>query len=866
MRAPDRTISRAATLAPEVAPELRDARASEITLAFEDNGLASVVFGHYDQNIAKIERRLGVSANVNGNQIIVKGPRDACEQARRVLEMLYARAKLGQAADLGDVDGAIAETVAQESLFPSDGDGGRSLFHQIKTRRKGVVRARNAAQDRYLAALKQHELVFAEGPAGTGKTWLAVGHAVSLLEQGLVERLILSRPAVEAGERLGFLPGDMRDKVDPYLRPIYDALHDFMEGRMVERGIQTGMIEIAPLAFMRGRTLAKSVVLLDEAQNATSMQMKMFLTRLGEGSRMIVNGDPTQTDLPPGHKSGLSEAVALLSGLDGVGHVIFRHGDVVRHDLVRRIVAAYESAGRTRVRADRRDEAAHRNREVGGLAQDAGRVATGEAGDRREPRGDGDDDRRRRRGRRPVRGRRDGSRDQRPLARPRQVDQCAFVPGRAARSRLDDADARRHPARLRDGRPRGGGGIQEPRRPYGSSRHPRLSAPARLRPSGRRRGRADGGAGDDDPGAARDRRSLCRDRRCGRLRMSETERGAPAPADQGTAPAREATGGLFDRLRALFGLGAASVRDDLEDALVGANADFTPQERAILTNVLGLHDVRVADVMVPRADIIALGIDAPLSEVLSLFRTAGHSRLPVHGGTLDDPRGMVHIRDFVDYLASRPAIRPGIRRGGAQARPDAEPKLGMRLPLSRADILRPVLFTPPSMPALDLLVKMQASHTHMALVIDEYGGTDGLVSIEDVVEAIVGDIEDEHDEADAREITRTADGALIADARASLEAVSRVLGFDLSTLPDAEDVETIGGLIMAKAGRVPGRGELVDGLGEFEFEILDADPRRIKRLKIHPLAGRSRRAAARRRRAAGDPAPAPSAGSGPPAK
>jgi CBS domain containing-hemolysin-like protein len=349
--------------------------------------------------------------------------------------------------------------------------------------------------------------------------------------------------------------------------------------------------------------------------------------------------------------------------------------------------------------------------------------------------------------------------------------------------------------------------------------------------------------------------------------MSETERGAPAPADHGTAPARETTGGLFDRLRALFGLGAASVRDDLEDALVGANADFTPQERAILTNVLGLHDVRVADVMVPRADIIALGIDAPLSEVLSLFRTAGHSRLPVHGETLDDPRGMVHIRDFVDYLASDPRFGLVQDPPGAEAgSPDADPKLGMRLPLSRANILRPVLFAPPSMPALDLLVKMQASHTHMALVIDEYGGTDGLVSIEDVVEAIVGDIEDEHDEADAREITRTADGALIADARASLEAVSRVLGFDLSTLPDAEDVETIGGLIMAKAGRVPGRGELVNGLGEFEFEILDADPRRIKRLKIHPLAGRSRRAAARRRRPAGDPAPAPSAGSGPPAK
>jgi phosphate starvation-inducible PhoH-like protein len=344
LRAQDRTISRIPAIAGETGAETQDAKTSEITLAFDDNGLASVVFGHYDQNIATIERRLGVVANVNGNQIVIKGSKDACESARRVLDMLYSRAKLGQAADPGDVEGAIAEVSLQGSLFPNDADGAKSLFHQIKTRRKGVVRARNAAQDRYLAALKQHELVFAEGPAGTGKTWLAVGHAVSLLEQGLVERLILSRPAVEAGERLGFLPGDMRDKVDPYLRPIYDALHDFMVGRMVERGIQTGMIEIAPLAFMRGRTLAKSVVLLDEAQNATSMQMKMFLTRLGEGSRMIINGDPTQTDLPPGQKSGLSEAVALLAGLEGVGHVVFRHGDVVRHELVRRIVAAYEAA------------------------------------------------------------------------------------------------------------------------------------------------------------------------------------------------------------------------------------------------------------------------------------------------------------------------------------------------------------------------------------------------------------------------------------------------------------------------------------------------------------------------------------------
>ena len=340
----DRTVSRISTIGPEGAAAARDGKPSEITLAFDDNGLASIVFGHYDQNIARIERRLGVVANANGNQIILKGPKDACENARRVLEMLYARAKIGQGASLGDVEGAIAEVALQGSLFPNDAEGAKSQFRQIKTRRKGVVRARNVAQDLYLAALERHELVFAEGPAGTGKTWLAVGHAVSLLEQGVVERLILTRPAVEAGERLGFLPGDMRDKVDPYLRPIYDALHEFMEGRMVERGIQTGMIEIAPLAFMRGRTLAKSVVLLDEAQNATSMQMKMFLTRLGEGSRMIVNGDPTQTDLPTGQKSGLSEAVGLLGDLEGVGHVVFRHGDVVRHDLVRRIVAAYESA------------------------------------------------------------------------------------------------------------------------------------------------------------------------------------------------------------------------------------------------------------------------------------------------------------------------------------------------------------------------------------------------------------------------------------------------------------------------------------------------------------------------------------------
>jgi phosphate starvation-inducible PhoH-like protein len=337
----------------DVRPARREEAAepdAEITLAFENNKYASLVFGHYDQNLAKIERRLKIASFANGNHVTLKGKSEACEHARRILEALYERISKGQTVGLGDVDGAIEETARQRSLFP-DAEPSRGAFEQVITRKRGLVRARNAAQDQYLRALKRYELVFGEGPAGTGKTWLAVGHAVQLMEQGVVERLILSRPAVEAGERLGFLPGDMRDKVDPYLRPIYDALHDFMDSRMVERGMQTGLIEVAPLAFMRGRTLTRACVLLDEAQNATSMQMKMFLTRLGEGSRMIVTGDPSQTDLPPGQTSGLSEAVALLSEIDSVGRVKFSEGDVVRHDLVRQIVGAYDRAARARTKA-----------------------------------------------------------------------------------------------------------------------------------------------------------------------------------------------------------------------------------------------------------------------------------------------------------------------------------------------------------------------------------------------------------------------------------------------------------------------------------------------------------------------------------
>ncbi len=241
----------------------------------------------------------------------------------------------------GDVEGAIRAVIAQGSLFEYDAKTAKSQFETINLRKR-PVRARTAAQDSYIRALKRHELVFGVGPAGTGKTWLAVAYAAQLFERKEVDRIILSRPAVEAGERLGFLPGDLREKVDPYLRPIYDALYDLMDARVVERALQGGEIEIAPLAFMRGRTLTNAVIILDEAQNTTTMQMKMFLTRLGENSRMIVTGDPSQVDLPNGQASGLAEACKLLNGVDGIAQVKFTAEDVIRHELVARIVAAYE--------------------------------------------------------------------------------------------------------------------------------------------------------------------------------------------------------------------------------------------------------------------------------------------------------------------------------------------------------------------------------------------------------------------------------------------------------------------------------------------------------------------------------------------
>ncbi len=313
---------------------------------------------------------------------------------------------------------------------------------------------------------------------------------------------------------------------------------------------------------------------------------------------------------------------------------------------------------------------------------------------------------------------------------------------------------------------------------------------------------------------------------------------APEPEREDSPPIERSPGKpgatLMDRLRALFGLSGASIRDDIEDALEDASvADtFSLQERTILKNVLGLHEVRVSDVMVPRADIISAPIDAPLGEVLGIFRTAGHSRLPVIGETLDDPRGMVHIRDFVDFVAANGETKPDKEADEASSG-GRSLAIDLTVSLEAAGILRSVLYAPPSMPALDLLVKMQATRTHMALVIDEYGGTDGLVSIEDIVEMIVGDIEDEHDLDESPKIESAGPDIFLADARVGLEEASEKTGLDLVGLGDREDVDTLGGLAAAFAGRVPIRGEVVASPDRaFEFDIVDADPRRVKRLRL----------------------------------
>ena len=305
------------------------------TLTFEDNRVLSVLFGEHDEHLALIEHRLAVAITPRGNRVAIRGEASAVESARSVLLSLYSRASRGLDINRGEVDGAIRMVKAQADKDVTEG--------AVRTRRKAVI-ARTPMQGEYIDAIRKHELVFGIGPAGTGKTYLAVACAAEALMNGEVDRIVLSRPAVEAGERLGFLPGDMKEKVDPYLRPLYDALYDMMPQALVQKGLAENQIEIAPLAFMRGRTLSSAFIILDEAQNTTPQQMKMFLTRLGEGSRMVVTGDPTQVDLPNNATSGLADALGVLKGVKGISQIHFTQSDIVRHQLVGRIVGAYEKA------------------------------------------------------------------------------------------------------------------------------------------------------------------------------------------------------------------------------------------------------------------------------------------------------------------------------------------------------------------------------------------------------------------------------------------------------------------------------------------------------------------------------------------
>jgi phosphate starvation-inducible protein PhoH and related proteins len=325
-----------------LSPPPRPDDLTETVVEFPDNRLLIGLCGEFDRNLAQIEQGTGVHILRRGNRLALIGPLAARNEADRVLKSLYNRLESGREIVAGDIDGILrlrrdtAEPGQQVEMFSAPGC-------EIRTRKK-PVEPRTAAQKAYVANLFQHQLAFGIGPAGTGKTYLAVAVGVTMLIDGAVDKIILSRPAVEAGERLGFLPGDMKEKVDPYMQPLYDALNDFLPAKQVLKLIEDKRIEIAPLAFMRGRTLANAFVVLDEAQNATTMQMKMFLTRLGEGSRMVITGDRTQIDLPRGTASGLADAEKILAGVKGISFNYFTSGDVVRHPLVARIIEAYDRA------------------------------------------------------------------------------------------------------------------------------------------------------------------------------------------------------------------------------------------------------------------------------------------------------------------------------------------------------------------------------------------------------------------------------------------------------------------------------------------------------------------------------------------
>jgi phosphate starvation-inducible PhoH-like protein len=311
----------------------KKAPGEQVTLEFADNKLLAALGGPHQKNFAQLELKLGVRIGQRGNLIAIEG--EGRDRAGAILRSLYARLAVGESVTLGDVDAEIRFTDASRTA-PAGA---------IRTASSRLTRPRSPAQSAYLDLMREHPLVFGIGPAGTGKTYLAAAFAAHMLHERRVERLILSRPALEAGERLGFLPGDLKEKIDPYLRPLYDALFDVL-GDKTTRLMEQGIIEVAPLAFMRGRTLTRAFVILDEAQNTTSAQMKMFLTRLGEDSRMVVTGDPSQSDLPGGRAEGLGEALSILEGVEGVGVARFSEQDVVRHALVGRIVGAYNQRGK----------------------------------------------------------------------------------------------------------------------------------------------------------------------------------------------------------------------------------------------------------------------------------------------------------------------------------------------------------------------------------------------------------------------------------------------------------------------------------------------------------------------------------------
>jgi phosphate starvation-inducible PhoH-like protein len=318
---------------------------AEALVEFPDNRLLIDLCGEFDRNLTDIERRLGVQIVRRGNQLAIMGEADAQDAAVTLLETLYVRLEQGRDVSAEDIDREMRMGGSDEETGTRSGDqlempvGARV---EIKTRKK-LVEPRTEAQKAYVLSLFENELAFGIGPAGTGKTYLAVAVGVSMFIAGEVDRIILSRPAVEAGEKLGYLPGDMKDKVDPYMQPLYDALNDFLPGKQLAKLIEEKKIEIAPLAFMRGRTLSRAFVVLDEAQNATTMQMKMFLTRLGEGSRMVITGDRTQIDLPRGVQSGLADAERLLKTIPKIDFNYFTSKDVVRHPLVAAIIEAYEA-------------------------------------------------------------------------------------------------------------------------------------------------------------------------------------------------------------------------------------------------------------------------------------------------------------------------------------------------------------------------------------------------------------------------------------------------------------------------------------------------------------------------------------------